>query len=528
MMSLKAVSGTEAMVVSPHHLASAAGAGILMKGGNAFDAAVAISACLAVVYPHMTGLGGDAFWLVYHRGDGAVRVYNASGRSGHLATRERFAGQTAIPSQGPHSAITVPGMVDSWEALLREYGTKTLAEVLEPSIRYAVNGIPVASHLHGALSERALMLSMYSGTARVYLPGGKIPQTGAKLVQRQLGESLQKLAAGGKEVFYKGELARAMTWDLQAQGGLLTMEDLAAHSGEWTVPVTGSYRGYEICQAPPNSQGFTGILALHILEHADMNAVPYGSYEYYHLLVEAAKTSFRDRDRFLTDPAFHSVPLDRLLSKEYGLSRFADIDMNRAADQKAAAMGEDSVYAAVTDKEGNAVSFMASLYSEFGSLVTAGNTGILLQSQGAQFSLDPQHPNVLEPGKRCFHSLMPAMALRNGKPAVLYGTQGGDAQSQNQTAILTRMIDFGMDPQEAINEPRWVWGKTRGDSGAELKLEKRITGEAVDKLRKAGHQVKIVKPVDGHMGHAHAIRFLDNGCLAGGTDPRSDGSVIGW
>lgn len=529
MMSLKAVSGTEAMVVSPHHLATAAGAGMLMKGGNAFDAAVAVSACLAVVYPHMAGLGGDAFWMTYHRGDGAVRVYNASGRAGRLAARERFAGEAVLPARGPKSALVVPGMVDGWEAVLREYGTMPLAEVLEPAVRYAVDGMPVAPHLHGALSERALMLSMHSGTARVYLPGGKIPQTGTRLFQRQLGESLRKLAAGGRDVFYKGELGRAITEDLQAQGGLLTMEDFAAHSGDWTLPVTGAYRGYEICQAPPNSQGFAGILALHILGHTDISAVPHGSYEYYHLLVEVLKTGLQDRDRYLADPAFHPVPLDRLLSKDYACSRFADISLSRAAaDRKAAAMGEDAAFAAVMDKDGNAVSFMQSLFHEFGSLVTAGDTGILLQNRGSHFSLDPRHPNVLEPGKRCFHTLMPAMALREGKPAILYGGQGGDGQPQTQTAMLTRMVDYGMDPQEAINEPRWLWGRAWGEQATELKLEKRLPGEVMDKLKQAGHQVKTVKPFDRLMGHVHAIRVNENGCLEGGTDPRGDGSVIGW
>jgi gamma-glutamyltranspeptidase len=528
MMSLKAVSGTEAMVVSPHHLASAAGAKMLMRGGNAFDAAVAVSACLAVVYPHLAGLGGDAFWMTYSRGDEAPRVYNASGRSGHRATREQFAGQPLIPSQGAKSVLTVPGMVDGWQSLLREYGTMPLAEVLEPAISYAANGMPVAPHLHGALAERALMLSMHSGTARVYLPGGKIPQAGTRLVQRQLGESLRKLAADGIEIFYQGELARTITESLQTQGGLLTMEDFAAHRGEWTTPVTDSYRGYEICQAPPNSQGIAGILALQILENKDISAIPHGSYEYYHLLVEAVKAGIRDRDLALTDPGFNPVPMEKLLSKDYGLTRFAAMGKNLAADLKPNALAEDSVYAAVTDKEGNAVSFMQGLAVEFGSLVMAGDTGILLHNQGAQFNLDPQHPNVLEPGKRSLHSLMPAMALRDGKPAILYGAQGGDGQAQTQTAILTRMIDYGMDPQEAILEPRWVWGRTRGEPATELRLEKRITGDTIDKLRQAGHQVKIVKPVDGLMGHAHAIRIMENGCLAGGTDPRSDGSVIGW
>lgn len=492
MMSLKAVSGTEAMVVSPHHLASAAGARMLMRGGNAFDAAVAVSACLAVVYPHLAGLGGNACWMIYSRGEGAARVYNATGRSGHLATRDQFAGQSVIPSQGPKSALTVPGMADGWQAMLREYGTMTLAEVLEPAIRYAVNGMPVAPHLYGTLAERALLLSMHSGTARVYLPGGKVPQAGTRLVQRQLGESLQKLGTDGIETFYQGELARTITESLQAQGGLLTLEDFAAHNGEWLVPAAGFYRGYEICQAPPGSQGSGGLLPLHMLEGTVISAIPHGTYEFYHLLVEAAKGGIPDRDLRSNTPE------------------------------------EGSVYAAVTDKEGNAVSFMQGLSAEFGSLVTAGDTGILLHNQGSQFSLDPVHPHTLEPGKRGPHVLKPVMALRDGKPALLFGTQGGDGQLQTQTSLLVRMIDYGMDPQEAINEPRWIWGRAKSEPVTELRLEKRITAEAVEKLRQAGHTVKISKPVDGLMGHAHAVRISENGILTGGTDPRSDGSALGW
>lgn len=527
-MGLKAVTGTEAMVVSPHHLASAAGARMLMKGGNAFDAAVAVSACLAVVYPHMTGLGGDAFWMTYHQADSSVRVYNASGRSGHQATREQFAGESAIPVRGPRSAITVPGMADGWEAVLREYGRLTLGEVLEPAIRYAESGMPVAPDLHATLAERALMLSMHSSAARIYLPGGKIPPAGSRLIQSQLGKSLRKLAEGGRDVFYKGELGKAITDHLKEQGGLLTMEDFAAHRGEWTAPLAGSYRGYEVYQAPPNSQGFTGLLTLQILEHTDFAGIAHGSFEYYHLLVEALKASFRDRDRYLTDPGFGPIPLQRLLSRDYAKSLAAGIRMNRAADQKAASMGGDTAYAAVMDREGNAVSFIQSLYFEFGSFVAPAETGILLQNRGSFFSLDPDHPNTLEPGKRTFHTLMPTMACREGKPAFLYGTQGGEGQPQTQTALLTRMVDYGMDPQEAINEPRWVWGRTWGEHTQDLKLEKRIPSDVVDRLRQAGHTVKLVKPFDGLMGHAHAIKVNENGCLTGGTDPRSDGSVIAW
>jgi gamma-glutamyltranspeptidase len=527
-MSTKAITGTETMIVSPHHLASAAGAKILLKGGNAFDAAVAVSACLSVVYPHMTGLGGDSFWLTYSAAEGSVRAYNASGRAGSQVTRERYAGEASIPVRGARSIVTVPGMVDGWASVLKEYGTMTLGEVLEPAIGYAVGGVPVAADLHSTIAERALMLSEETNTARIYLPGGRVPGAGSRLVQRQLGESLRLLAEEGRDAFYKGKIATEIAAYLKKAGGYLTLEDFESHSGEWATPVSGTYRGCEIYQAPPSSQGFTGVMALQILENFDLRNIPHGSYKYYHLLIEALKLSFRDRDRYLTDPAFSSIPLEKLLSLPYAAELAEQIKLDRALDLTANPTGNDTAYAAVIDKDGNAVSFIQSLYFEFGSSVTAGDTGIIMQNRGSFFSLDSNHVNRLEPNKRTFHTLMPAMACRDNKPFILYGTQGGEGQAQTQTALITRMIDYGMNPQEAINEPRWVWGRTWGEPTSELKLEKRIGSEAVDSLKRAGHLVKTVQPYDAVTGHAHAIKVEDNGFRTGGTDPRCDGSAIGW
>lgn len=527
-MITKSVAGTETMIVSPHHLASAAGARILLAGGNAFDAAVAVSACLAVVYPHMTGLGGDAFWLTYSVSDQSVRAYNASGRSGHQAAREKFAGETAIPARGPRSAITVPGMVDGWEAILREYGRLSLGEVLEPAIGYALDGFPMSADQQATTAQRALLLSEMPNTARIYLPGGRVPAAGSRFVQRQLGESLRELAQYGRDAFYKGTLGRRITDYLGKQGGLLTLEDFAAHTGEWSKPVTGQYRGYELYQAPPNSQGFTGIMALKILEQFDLTGIAHGSFEYYHLCIEAVKLAFRDRNRYLSDPEFAEVPLEQLLSDSYIKQLASEIKMNHAVDVDSKPMGGDTAFAAVVDREGNAVSFIQSLYFEFGSSVVAGDTGILLQNRGSFFSLDGSHVNRLEPNKRTFHTLMPAMACREGKPAILYGTQGGEGQPQTQTALVTRIVDYRMDPQRAIVEPRWLWGRTWGESNRDLKVESRLGNEAIDKLKRAGHSVKSVQPFDGLMGHAQAIVVDDNGFRIGGTDPRCDGGAIGW
>lgn len=523
----RSATGSNMMVVSPHFLASEAGASILQKGGNAFDAAVAVSACLAVVYPHMTGLGGDSFWLLYPRSEGRVLAYNASGRSGYRAGRSEFAGMDRIPVRGIRSVVTVPGMVDGWAEVLERYGRFTLAEVLEPAIGFAENGFPLSSDQHAQTLSQLELLRGLPYTSDVYTPGGEAPRIGTRFVQRSLAGSLRKLAAGGREMFYKGELGRSLVSYLAANGGLLTEDDFADHRGEWVEPLRGSYRGTELYQLPPNSQGFTGIMIPHILENFDLSAVEHGSYEYYHLLVEAAKLSFADRNRELTDPAFRSIPVERLIGKEYCRSLADRIEPDRSRPLSTVPLGSDTAYAAVVDREGNAASFIQSLYFEFGSGVMAGETGILLQNRGSFFSLDPSHPNTLEPCKRTFHTLMPAMACREGRPYILYGTQGGEGQPQTQAALLTRMVDYGMTPQEAIHAPRWVWGRTWGEETQELKMEARVPEKVRDRLGEAGHQVRAVGAFDGIVGHAQAILIDGRGRLHGGSDPRCDGAAVG-
>ncbi|QHW29484.1 gamma-glutamyltransferase [Paenibacillus rhizovicinus] len=520
--------GTETMVVSPHALASAAGARILERGGNAFDAAVAVSACLAVVYPHMTGLGGDSFWLTYEAGESLVRGYNGSGRAGAAAMLETFADCAAIPTRGVRSAVTVPGMADAWAAVHGAYGRLGFAEVLEPAIKYAEGGFPLSADQYANSRAHADMLAAAPETAAIYLSRGEAPAAGSRFKQRQLARTLRELAARGQDAFYRGSIAVEIAGFLRDRGGLLTTEDFANHSGDWINPLVGTYRGTEIVQMPPNSQGFVGLMALNILENFDLRGLGHGTSGYYHLLVEALKLSFRDRNEVLTDPAFHDIPLERLLSKDYAAALAATIQAERAFEVNAEPMGSDTAFAAVVDKDGNAVSFIQSLYFEFGSGVVAGDTGILLQNRGSFFSLDPAHINCLHPGKRTFHTLMPAMALRDGKPFLLYGTQGGEGQPQTQTALVTRMLDYGMDPQRAVSEPRWVWGRTWGEPTRELKLESRIDSAVAAALAASGHLVRIVGAFDGIMGHAHAIKIDDDGFRQGGADPRSDGAAIGW
>ncbi|MCF2938162.1 gamma-glutamyltransferase [Paenibacillus alkaliterrae] len=524
----QSVIGTKAMVVSPHYLATAAGARILEQGGNAFDAAVAVSACLAVVYPHMTSLGGDSFWLGYHHSEGKVRGYNASGRSGCKANIGAYAGLAAIPHRGVGSIVTVPGMVDGWDAVHREYGRLTWAQVLAPAIDYAGNGFPMSEDQYANTVHNEAVLARALETADIYLPGGQAVKPGIRFKQPALAGTLRRLAEHGRDEFYKGETAKEIVSFLGRHDGLLTADDFADHRGDWVTPVEGSYRGYSLYQMPPNSQGFSGIMALHILEQFNLRDIEHGSHDYYQLCVEALKLSFRDRNNYLSDPAFTNVPLEQLLDKGYAAKLAASIELNRASSVQSEALGSDTAYAAVVDEEGNSVSFIQSLYFEFGSGVVAGNTGILLQNRGSFFSLDPNHVNSLKPAKRTFHTLMPAMACREGKPAVLYGTQGGEGQPQTQTAIFTRMIDYGMNPQQAINEPRWVWGRTWGEPTQELKIEGRVSDEVLASLAAAGHLVRKVKDFDGIMGHAHAILRDEQGFLQGGSDPRCDGAAVGW
>ncbi|WP_424766528.1 gamma-glutamyltransferase [Paenibacillus sp. sgz302251] len=524
----QSVIGTKAMVVSPHYLATTAGARILEQGGNAYDAAVAVSACLAVVYPHMTSLGGDSFWLSFHHAEGRVRGYNASGRSGYKANISAYAGMTAIPNRGIGSIVTVPGMVDGWAAVHGEYGRLPWAQVLAPAIEYAEKGFPMSKDQYANTVHNEAVLAQTLTTANIYLPGGHAAKPGMRFKQQALARTLRRLAEHGRDEFYMGETAKEITNFLTQNDGLLTADDFADHHGDWVVPIEGSYRGYTLHQMPPNSQGFSGIMALHILEQFDLSQIEHGSHAYYQLCVEALKLSFRDRNQYLSDPSFTNVPLEQLLDKGYAAKLAATIELNRASAEKSEVLGSDTAYAAVVDEEGNAVSFIQSLYFEFGSGVVAGNTGVLLQNRGSFFSLDPNHVNSLKPAKRTFHTLMPAMACRDGKPAVLYGTQGGEGQPQTQTAIFTRMIDYGMNPQQAINEPRWVWGRTWGEPTQELKIEGRVSAEVLASLAQAGHSVRKVKDFDGIMGHAHAIMRDEQGFLQGGSDPRCDGAAIGW
>lgn len=516
-----------AMVVCPHYLASNAGLNVLSRGGNAVDAAIATQAALAVVYPHMTGLGGDGFWLGYQAGAEQLYGLNGSGRAGGSCDLALFArlGLEAIPQRGPQAAITVPGGVAAWGEVHQRFGRLPWADLLQPAIALAEQGYPIsASQTHWTRVNQA-HLAAYGGGSNPFLPGGRVPAAGSQITNQPLGETLRRLASAGPQDFYQGEIAAELVAYLGELGGWLSTDDFARHTTTWVDPIATTYRGYQVCQLPPNTQGFTVLQMLNVLEGFNLRALGHGTADYYHLLVEATKLAFADRDRWLGDPAFTEIPLARLISKPYGDRRRTRLSMAVAQNSSALAVGGDTAYTAVVDSEGNAVSIIQSNYFDFGSAVVPPDLGFTLQNRGALFSLDASHPNALAPGKRPFHTLMPGLVLNGeGRPYLVLGTMGGEGQPQTQLAMLTRMLDFGFDPQTAIDLPRWVWGRTWGEATTQLAMESRIPQPVQQELTARGHQVTVVPAWADQMGHAHAILVSAAG-LQGGCDRRSDGAI---
>lgn len=520
------------MVACPHHLASGAGLQILQQGGNAIDAAIAVNSTLGVVYPHMTGIGGDAFWLIYHAKTGQLHALNGSGRAVQAATRSFYQAQRldAIPVRGPLAAITVPGAVDSWTTAHQRFGRLPLAQVLQPAIDYAAEGYPVSLSQERWTRTNRKTLADYQFSRQVFLPDGQVPAAGSLMTNLGLAATLQAIATYGRDGFYGGAVATEMTRYLTEIGGLITAADLAQHRSDWVEAIATQYRGHTIWEFPPNTQGFTVLSILNLLEGFDLAKLGHNTADYVHLIVEATKLAFADRDRWLSDPKFDKIPLDQLISKAYADHRRPLIDMNRAAPGAIAGIGGDTTYSAVVDAEGNAVSMIQSLYHDFGSGVVAGETGVILQNRGCFFSLHDSHINRLEPGKRTFHTLIPAMATdEQNRPSLVFGTMGGEGQPQTQVAMLTRFLDFGYDPQTAIDQPRWLYGRTWGSTSTGLSIEGRFSAEVCEDLSRRGHPVSLLPAWSEQMGHAHMIQIEQPGrLLKGGSDPRSDGIAVGW
>lgn len=535
----------QGIVTSPNYLASQAGLEVLENGGNAVDAAIAISSVLAVVYPQMTTLGGDNFWLIYNSKTGELKALNASGRSGEKATINFYTekGLKKIPSRGYLAANTVPGVVSGWDEAYR-YANKNMThslpwkELFKRSINYAKEGFVVShslaywSKVNVDPSDNEFRnLQRFSSFKNTYLKQDGSPYAAREVLkQPQLAKSISLIANNGADVFYKGSIAKNIVQDLQAHGGVLTLADFQNHKADWVKPISVNYRQYKAYNFPPNTQGFASLEILNILNNFDVKKLGEGSADYYHLLVEATKQAFADRDKYLSDPEFVTIPLDWLLSPAHGKEQASLIRMDKVAENvKPLDPKGDTVWLGVVDAEGNAVSLIQSIYHDFGSGIVAGDTGILLQNRGSFFSLDPNHVNHLEPKKRTFHTLNPAMLMKEGKPYLVYGTMGGEGQPQTQAAIVTRVVDFGMSPQDAINGPRWLQGRTWGASSNDLKLEGRIAREVVQELEKRGHPVTVVADYTDVMGHAGAILINpDTNIRQGASDPRGDGVALGY
>jgi gamma-glutamyltranspeptidase len=522
------VMGTSWMITADHPLAAQAGAMVLEAGGNAVDAAIAANLVLCVARPHMCGLGGDLFALIYQAQSGELHALNGSGRAPQKASLEAYAdlGLESIPETGPFTN-TVPGAVHAWEDALKHFGSMTLGELMPRAIHYAENGFPMYGELVEAIRSRRDKLENSPGCVRTFLPGGGLPQAGRLFKQPALARSLAAIAEGGSQALYQGELGSSLLEHVRSLGGLMSREDLAGHTGNWESPLKLDYKGLSLCTVPPNSQGIALLMQAAMLENLDLAAMGQGSPQLVHHMVEAKKLAFADRNRYVCDPAFHAAPIKRMLDKESAKKQAGRIDAGRAADQVAPRSfttgGEDTVYLAVVDKQGNAVSLIQSLYEFFGSCVMDPETGIILHNRGRGFSLDPQHPNRLEPGKRPYHTLHPVMALKEGRPHLVMGTPGADGQTQTNMQVLVNLLEFGADPQEAVEAPRW-----RGNPDGGLLMESRFRPDTVQGLRDRGHRIELLGPYDGVMGSAQVIRMdEDSGVLEAGACPRRQAYAIG-
>jgi gamma-glutamyltranspeptidase/glutathione hydrolase len=525
------------MVTSPHSLASATGIDVFRAGGSAIDAAIAASAVLCVVYPHMAGVGGDAFWLVHEGRTGRVRYLNGGGRAARRARLAWFEGKglKEIPLRGIVPAtLTVPGAVASWTEAHAAYGRVPLKHLLKPAIHYADSGFPVTARLASFIAMMRGELAEHPETAGILLPDGAAPKVGARLVNKGLARTLQAIAEGGWAGFYEGPVAREMARFARTAGGFFSPADFARQKATWGEPLVGRYRDVTIYNTPPPTQGFTVIEMLNLLEPRRLSRTRLLGPDHIHLMVQAKQVAYNDRDRVLADPDFADVPVELLISKGYAAVRAGLLDPKLALPwDKVPSFGSlagDTVYVAAVDGDGNAASLIQSLYGGFGSTVAAGATGVILQNRGAYFALDPHHPNRLEPGKIPLHTLIASMAKRDGRLWALLGSMGSDGQPQIQVQLYVAMIDFGLDIQEALEVPRFLSGRfALGEARDTLHMEARFPPPTVRALERRGHLISRWAAWVEKAGHAHGIVVdPDTGTLAGGADPRSDGAAVGY
>ena len=542
--------GRRAAVVAPHHLGTAAGLGILRAGGSAVDAAIATNVALAVVVPNSCGIGGDAFWLVWDAAEGRQHALNGSGRAPASAdpVALRARGLETLPYRGPLS-ITVPGAVRSWGDAHARFGRLPWAQLLAPAIELAHDGFPAwPGFIAGVENTRQAIAAAFgedSGFARVYRPHGRPWRPGELVRLPALATTLATLADQGADAFYEGDLAERQARGLAMTGCRIATADLRAHRSTWAEPITTDYRGVRVTTHPPNSSGLVALELLNLLEQFEPPPVaafgPAGvtDVRWIHLGIEAAKLAMTDRDAHLTDPEFAAVPVEHLLAKSHAAELAARIDLGHAAlpPRATSPLGGGTVYLATVDSEGNAASLIESNYMGFGSGLVDPETGIHYQNRGSFFSLDPGHPNVLAPGKRTLHTLMPGMLFRAGErdPWIVTGSMGGDAQPQIHAQVVSALVDGAVDIATAVAAPRWfVEPAEHFEPPREVRAEPRFPTGIFEALAALGHPVSPTAPFDGRLGHAHAIELVDGGpaseegSLAAATDPRSAGLPAVW
>ena len=526
------IIGRRGAVAANHPLAAQAGLMALRAGGNAVDAAVATAVTLAVVEPMMSGLGGDGFYHVCDRATGRAVVFNGSGPALAAATPERYA--RGIPRVGPLS-VSVPGMLAGIEAMHQSFGRLPWRDLFAEAITFARDGFAATPHYRYFAGQYRTTLALDPRSAAIFLEGGEASPVGPPIVQRDLARTLEEIASEGAETFYRGRLAGRLAAGLEAAGALVSPADLAAFAAERQEPIAIDYRGFTVLEAPPNSTGFVLLEELKILEHFDLAAMGLLSADAVHLMVEAKKLAFADRERWAADPRSITVPLAELLSADYTARLAAHIDMRRAAPTRlaGAAVG-DTTYFCTADGAGNAVSGVQSINSGFGSGITAGDTGILLNNRMTYWHLEPGHPNRLEPGRRVRHTMNPPIVLKTGALWCVFGTPGADNQVQVNLQVLTAMTDFGLDPQQAAEMPRWTsnvpgqYANWPHDGEDALTIERRFPDAVRAELARRGHPVKTVGDLEGPCSVEIIRRDAATGMLLAGSDPRRDGWALAW
>ena len=523
------------MACTSQPLATQVALDVLKAGGNAVDAAIAANAVLGLMEPTGNGIGGDIFVIVWDAKTKKLYGLNGSGRSPYELNLDYFIknGYSKIPSHGPLS-VSVPGCVDGWFELNKRFGKMPMNQILAPAVKYAREGFPVSEVIAYYWQSNSRSLQKYPGFAEIFMPGGKAPAKGEIFKNPYLANTLEKIGKEGRDVFYRGEMAEKMVKYLREQGGFFTLKDFADHHSDWVEPVSTNYRGYDVWELPPNGQGIATLQMLNILENFDLKSMGFGSPEYMHLFIEAKKLAFEDRAKLYADPDFNKLPIDKLISKDYGKKRAELINMNRAAQSYPAGFPEspNTIYLTTADKEGNMVSLIQSNYRGMGSGMTPGQLGFILQDRGELFTLEEGHFNVYEPHKRPFHTIIPAFITKDGEPFISFGVMGGGMQPQGHTQIVCNLIDFGMNLQEAGDAPRISHEGSSEPTGEKMtnggvvSLESGFDYETVRELMSKGHYIRFEK---GPYGGYQAIMYdSKNKVYYGASESRKDGQAAGY